>query len=529
MEPGAFTRRKCPCCKNPWSTVGESQGCERECLKIEVPDRRNFGLDPGNLDLSVRPQDNFFLFGNGKWIANNPCPNEYPSWNTFRILADQNLTRLKELLTELSTSEEKFESGSETDKVMKFYSSYCDESAIEAAGLPPVFRSLVALCHAAINPTDKLARLHSEFGLFACFRFYSMPDKDDSNLTLGSFSQGGLGMPDREYYFADDKLDKREKYLAYIEKLLHLMGEGGIGVYADEEPLSCRARAERVFAIEKAIAGAHMTRVELRDPHATWNKMTPSEFNALARRQPATWASYLTKGPSVGTIDFEAYLVKMGKGHTKVNVANKAALQQVASVPTMANFCDYLAFHACNAFASDLSKGFVEAHFDFHERTCKGTKEQKERWKQGIAQLENAIGDALSKQYIAKYSSESTKVAALNIVSEVREALKSRLQEVDWMSDSTRAEAIKKLNAFRVKIGFPDPHAWTDYTGLIIGADHFANSVAARRHLFGLDVARMDKPTDKDRWFMFPHQVNAYYVSATVSQPCANLFILTTS
>ena len=487
---------------------------------MAVQNGRGYGLDPDNLDLSVSPRDNFFQFSNGGWMSNpvNACPTEYPSWNTFRILADANLDRLKNLLANLSASTSAASSESEGDaersKLQAFYSAWMNEEEIESAQLPQKFLSLVAKCHDVnLELTQKLSLLHFDYGVNVLFRFYSMPDKDNSVMTIGSFGQGGLGLPDRDYYYDQDKEQKRQKYIEHIVKMLVLMGERGVGAYKD--PAECSQIAALIFNIELQIAKSHMTRTECRDPQATWNKMSPEELDAACRRAPVpvSWATYLAKGPPRSTLKMIQYLENSGLTAPPafINVAHVNALKQAAVIGMTSGFEHYLAFHCVESFAPHLCKVFKDEHFQFHETVLKGTLEQKPRWKTGLAHLESALGDALGKLYVAEYFTEDDKQSALAIVESVRQAMRSRLTEVEWMSQSTREGALKKMDAFRVKIGYPDADAWIDYSDLECGPVHLDNVIAARHHQIKLDLNRVDMPTDKKRWLMFPHQVNAYY------------------
>jgi predicted metalloendopeptidase len=228
-------------------------------------------VSPSNFDLSVRPQDDFYAFANGGWIADprNACPPEYSSWNTFVSLRDRNLERLRDILVELQ--QKPLEEG-ESAKVQLFYSAFMNEDKIEEE-LPSTLFSLIQLCLSnEVDPTTKVATLHSDYGVGALFKFYSMPDKNDSNWTIGTLYQGGLGMPDRDYYILPDKADKRLAYLVYVTKILELLGEWGIAKFRDKK--FCASSAQAIVELETSLANAHFTRTDCRDPQATCNTMT---------------------------------------------------------------------------------------------------------------------------------------------------------------------------------------------------------------------------------------------------------------
>lgn len=509
-EVGAFAKRKCPCCKNPWSTDTESDNCKTRCFEGGGTD--SVGVSPANFDLSVRPQDDFYAFANGGWINDpkNACPPEYSSWNTFTSLRDRNLERLKDILDEL---QQKPLGEGESAKVQQFYQAFMNEDKIEEA-LPSTLESLIKLCLSDdVDPTTKVAALHRDYGIGALFKFYSMPDKNDSNWTIGSLYQGGLAMPDRDYYILADKADKREAYLVYVKTMLELLGEWGVAEFRDKK--FCASSAQAIIELETSLAKAHFTRTECRDPQATWNKMTVARASELVKRQPLTWSSYLVRSPldeQRSKIDLPAYMALIGRGDVvEVNVAQISALKKAAVIPAHPAFKLYLAFLCVDSFAKSLPKAFAAAHFEFHDKTLSGQLEPKPRWKLALALLEGSFGDALGKLYIAKHFSPSAKDRALEIVHAVRAAVRERLREVPWMGEATKAEALKKMDAFSVKIAFPDADAWIDYTPVTLSSSHFDNVVAARRFHFQLDLARVEKETDRKRWLMTPQTVNAYF------------------
>lgn len=363
--------------------------------------------------------------------------------------------------------------------------------------------------------TTKIAKLRALYGMNALFSISSSPDKSNSDHSLCSLYQGGLGLPDRDYYFDEDKESKRAKYVEYITTIFRLLGASGVDSrYAEES--TCLAAAKAVLAFETQLANAHLTRTASRDPLLTFNKMSVAKLSTMSRPQ-LSWAEYLSSGvQSDKWINWEAYFAAIGKSAELLGDINVSAVQAITTLSTIISapknalaLQHYLVFHCLNSFAAHLPAAFGDAQFEFFEKELKGTAQQLPRWKRALQCLE-ALGDELGQLYVAKYFPADAKQRALEVVEAVRDALRERLLEVDWMSEETRKEAMIKMEKFKVKIGFPDK--WLDYSSMHIqrGA-HFENVLATRRFAHELELSRMNAPTDKARWFMTPQTVNAYY------------------
>lgn len=546
--PGAFaTAFKCECCKNPWnvdeaepSETSNGEGSSRIllCTPCLADNKGYTGIDPANFDMSVKPSENFYLWSNGGWKKNNPIPAEYSSWNTFIALRDLNLERLKIIVDELGSikdGQETVAANANVEKVKLFFQGFMDENSIEAAGakgLYPIFRVMENI-HLDVSGT--LAYLHSQVGLSALFSVYSTPDKADSNHTIASLYQGGLGMPDRDYYFDQDKAEKRKSYVEYIAKLFALVTaefpEYQSLLGSDET--SSTAIAQQILHFESKIANWHLTRTQARDPKVTYNKMSLAQLAQHTRDVQENWSVYLARGVTANqnqrnAFSWETYFDSIGKPVAdlgKINVACMTYLTHFSALLQEKALVPYLFFHAINHFAPHLSTPFVNAHFYFHEHLLKGTSEQLPRWKRGLQVIDHSyvLGEALGQLYVARFFQESSKQRATYIVEKVRQALAERLLEVDWMlSPDTRAQALEKMRGFKVKIGYPD--VWVSADGLTLlssssgtnsrvddGGVHILNLQAVRAFEFRREVQRMNAPTDKTRWFMTPQTVNAYY------------------
>lgn len=346
------------------------------------------------------------------------------------------------------------------------------------------------------------------------FNLYSAPDKTNSDHSICSIHQAGLGMPDRDYYLDADKVEKRQKYVSYIRDVLFLLGQNGINGEIFHNGEKCEIIAKEILEFEKGLAMLHLTRTQSRDPKLTYNKMSVSELSSKSMLRPLEWNKYLSTGVNPKhKFDWSLYFQLIGKPVAllgDVNVASVNAVTQFGQYLDSDILRNYMLFHVINSFAPHLSPDFVQAHFLFHEKELKGTAEILPRWKRGLQSLESSLGDALGKLYVAKHFPLQAKTRALEVVEAVRDSLRERLLEVAWMSNQSKTEAIKKMERFRVKIGYPD--VWRDYSKLMINrSDHISNIIESRTFDFCIELGRMNAPTDKERWFMTPQTVNAYY------------------
>lgn len=350
----------------------------------------------------------------------------------------------------------------------------------------------------------------------ALFNLYASPDKCNSQHTLCNLTQGGLGMPDRDYYFdGGDKLVKRAKYVEYITTVLSLLGKADAGKlypqYVDKN--QCEKIAHGILAFETQLAATHLTRTESRDPQRTYNKMSIAQLQEKSK-PGMSWSAYLTLGcDSTPAFDWFTYFEVLGKPAAPMGDVNVSAVNALTTFPELLKapiIPHYLLFHCVNSYALHLPRAFCDAHFEFFEKELKGTSEPLPRWKRALQGLEAAMGEELGKLYVKKYFPSDAKARALEVVESVRDALRLRLHEVAWMSPETRVEALKKMEKFKVKIGFPDK--WIDYSSLSMqkGA-HLENVVASRQFAVKLDLSRMNNATDLGRWYMTPQTVNAYY------------------
>ena len=448
------------------------------------------GYDLANLDRTCAACKDFNQFANGGWMAKNPIPPQYPSWGSFNILAEKNREDLHQIL-EAAAKNASAAKGSNEQKVGDFYAACMDEPRIESAGLEPIQPELdrIAQVHDLATLEAEVLRLQT-FGVNALFRVDSTQDFKNSTQVIGEVDQGGLGMPDRDYYLKEDAKSQqtREEYRKHVAKMFELMGD---------EAARAAAEAQTVMGIETRLAKASLTRVERRDPNAVYHKMAIAQLKTLAPN--FGWEEYFLETPIAGKGD--------------INVATpdffKEMSQLAASVP-FADWQTYLRWHLINAAAPSLSSKYVDEDFHFKGMVLTGTKQNLERWKRCVRSTDRALGEALGQVYVQKYFSPEAKAKALELVHNLEAALRADIQTLPWMGDATKKRALEKLDAIANKIGYPDK--WRDYSALSIDRESYAGDVLrANQFEFHRDLAKIGKPVDRTEWGMTPPTVNAYY------------------
>jgi putative endopeptidase len=454
-------------------------------------DTSSWGFSLSNLDKSCKPCDDFYEFAMGGWMKANPIPAEYPSWGTFTQLRDNNLTALRTILDAAAAAHAS--NGTNEQKIGDFYASCMDTSAIEAAGLKPIAGDLSAID--AIKDRQSLdaeiARLQRQ-GANAVFRFFSGQDYKDSSKVIGQAAQGGLGMPDRDYYFREDDKSKqlRADYVEHVTKMFELAGDASDRAAGE---------AKTVMTIETALAKASRTRVELRDPEKNYNLMPVSEMKTLT--PDWSWENYLQ---TIGAPSLNEVNVRQPDFFKEMN-------QELSSVP-LDDWKVYLRWHLLHASAPGLPEKFVMENFDFYDRKLNGTKEIQPRWKRCVQSTDRNLGEALGAVYVDKYFSPAAKAHAKEMVNNLIAALREDMPTLSWMSPETKKMALAKLEAFTVKIGYPDK--WRDYSKLKIDRESYADNVIRSFEFeYARQLAKIGKPLDRTEWVMTPPTVNAYYNS----------------
>jgi putative endopeptidase len=446
------------------------------------------GIDLANLDRSCKACTDFYQFADGGWIKNHPIPAAYPAWGNFQELAQRNQAVLHGILEHASTADAP--KGSNEQKIGDFYASCMNEAQIESAGTTPIAPLLdVASAATPQNIGATLATLQQS-GVNAFFDFGSNPDFKNSTQEIASVDQGGLGLPDREYYLSDNARMQslRTAYQAHVEKMFALLGD---------TPEMAKTEAAAVMSVETTLAKNQISRVAERDPANIYHRMTFGEASALA---PA--------------LQFASFFTTSGVSQdVPVNVAEPGYLQTVnALVATMPadELHAYLRWHVVHAYAFALPKAFVDANFDFYGTTMQGTQEQLPRWKRCVASTDRALGEALGQFYVKQTFPPSAKANALAMVKNIKAELRDDFSTLSWMTPQTRARAVAKLDAFILKIGYPDK--WRDYSAFPVARVPYAqNMIASAKYESAFDLAKIGHPVDRTEWEMTPATVNAYY------------------
>jgi putative endopeptidase len=448
------------------------------------------GFDQASLDKNTAACTDFYQYANGGWLAANPIPGAYSSWGVANLLDERNRDVLHEIL-DAAAKNTTAKKGSSEQKVGDYYASCMDEAKIEAEGIKPLaqpFEHINAIKDVA-GLQDAIAHFHS-MGLAVLFNSDSTQDFKNSAEVTFEIYQGGLGLPDRDYYTKTDEKSKaiRDAYQKHVAKMFELLGDD-----ADKSA----AEAQAVMGIETKLAEASMTRVEMRDPERIYHRMTVAQVKELA---PA--------------YDWAGYMQKLGVSPSApVNVATpdffKAVNPMLSSV-SLDDWKTYLRWHLINNTAPALSSAFVNEDFNFKGKTLQGSTENLPRWKRCAGGTDRVMGEAVGEVWVKKAFPPSAKARALDMVRNLEAALKSDLSTLSWMSDATRQQAIKKLEAFINKIGYPDK--WRDYSSLEIDrGPYVVNRARAGAFEKRRDLAKIGKPVDKTEWGMSPPTVNAYY------------------
>ncbi|HEV7373598.1 MAG TPA: M13 family metallopeptidase [Pyrinomonadaceae bacterium] len=448
------------------------------------------GFDLSNLDTTCQPCQDFYQYANGGWLAKNPIPSAYPAWGVGSVLSEQNRDKVHEILEE-SAKNTGAAKGSSDQKVGDFYASCMDEAKINEAGIKPLEPELARINQVKDQRSlqDEIARLHT-YGVNVLFGSGSTQDAKNSAEVIVGLGQGGLGLPDRDYYFKDDEKAKtlRDQYAKHVAKMFELLGD---------DATKAAAEAQTVMGIETKLAGASMTRVDQRDPNKIYNRMTLAKLKTLTPN--FAWPDYFRK---VGNTQQTDVIVGQPEFF-------KALDQQLTAV-SIPDWRTYMRWQLIHWAAPSLSTPFVEENFNFYSRALTGTQEMLPRWKRCVRSTDNALGEAVGQVYVKRAFPPEAKARALEMVKNLEAALKSDISTLSWMSEPTRKQAIIKLDAFLNKIGYPD--TWRDYSRLSVDRDSYLNNrMRAIAFENDRDLRKIGKPVDRTEWGMTPPTVNAYY------------------
>jgi putative endopeptidase len=447
-------------------------------------------IDPADFDKSVSPCDDFFEFATGGWAKRNPIPADYASWGISEEIDRRNKEILRRIL-EKAAADKSALAGSPWQKIGDYYASCMDETAIEAARAKPLDAEFQRVAAISDLPgfQAEVARLHT-FGVNALFDFGSEQDFKDSTQEIAEIDQGGLGLPDRDYYTRDDEKSKqlRTTYAGHVAKMFQLLGD---------DPAKAGAEAKTVLAIETRLAKSSLTLVELRDPDNVYHKQTVAQLEAGMPH--FRWTNYFQ---GAGAQPFASLNVSEPEFFKAMDAA-------LAAVP-LDDWKIYLRWHLIDAAAPALSKDFQDEDFDFHGRALRGSKELLPRWQRCVESTDAELGEALGQFYVADAFPPDAKAAATQMVQNVIAALRDDLTTLDWMAPATRQKALEKLSAVMIKVGYPDK--WRDYSQYQVDRGLYVENLARGTQFeFARQLAKVGKPVDRAEWGMTPPTVNAYY------------------
>ena len=443
------------------------------------------GINQGELDAEVRPQDDLFRHVNGKWIARTEIPADKARWGSFTLLAEEAEKAVRDIILESQSAEP----GTQERKVGDLFASFLDEERIEALGATPLTADLAAV-DAVTSISELLSTLGrlERAGVAGAFQLYVDNDPGDPERYLVFVQQGGIGLPDESYYREDKFAGIRDSYLVFLERMFTLAGVS-----------DAAARAKRVFDLETEIAGHHWDKVESRDSEKSYNLRTWGQMSALA-----------------AGADLDLWLDALDapeRSFDEVVVRQPSFVVGLAATLTddrLDAWTDWLRWQVIRSSSSYLSGDFVEANFDFYGRTLSGTPQLRERWKRGVSLVEGALGEAVGRIYVDRHFQPTAKESMDVLVGYLVAAYQESIETLDWMTEETRGRALDKLSKFTPKIGYPVK--WRDYSTLeIVADDLLANVQATNDFEFSRELGKIGKKLDRDEWFMTPQTINAYY------------------
>jgi predicted metalloendopeptidase len=463
--------------------AAQAAGAQKDSEPKQVP-----SFDKNALDKSADPCVDFYRYSCGGWMQSNPIPADQAAWGRFSELAERNRFFLREILENAAKATKRTPN---EQKIGDYYASCMDEDAINKKGVAAIQPALdhINSIKDKSQLTDMIAHLHGR-GISVLFEFGSGPDFKNAKEVIAQADQGGLSLPDRDYYLKDDakSVELRKQYVEHVTNMFKLLGDSSENAAAE---------ASAVMTIETALAHGSMDRVERRDPEKIYHKLSSQELQTLT--PSLSWPKYLT---AIGAPSFAS-----------LNVAVPdffKALDAELKNTSLENLKTYFRWHFIHSQVQYLPKAFVDENFNFYGRTLTGTKELRARWKRCTSAVDADLGEALGQVYVEKHFPPEAKARTLRMVEALENALRRNIQSQDWMSDATKKQALIKLQAIENKIGYPSK--WRDYSALkVVRDDALGNSLRANEFEVRRELNKIGKPLDKQEWQMTPPTVNAYY------------------
>jgi predicted metalloendopeptidase len=459
--------------------------------KLTTSNKPTSGIYTQNFDTSVRPQDDFYRYVNGKWLDTTAIPADKAAWGSFYEIREQSQKALREII-ETATNNQNGIQDKDSQKIGDLYKSFMNESKIETLGLAPLQNELAQI-DSVKNKKEipgLIAHL-SKIGVTAPYGFFVHQDNRDATKYVVDLNQSGLGLPDRDYYLLRDAKLKKilDEYNKHVAKILALSGDA-----------NAIKNAKAVVALETKLARIQWTNTELRDPIKGYNRFEIQKLDALA--PDLGLKNFLSVSGLDGKINYiivgePSYFKKLNGIFKKIPISV---------------WQSYFRFHLISGYAPYLSKEYINENFAFNGTILSGVPEMKPRWQRGVSLVDNLLGEAMGKLYVAKYFPPENKIRVEKLVNNLLESYKQSIEKLEWMNPQTKKEALGKLSKFTMKIGYPKK--WIDYSTLEIKADDLVGNVM-RANIFedNRNIAKLGKPIDREEWHMSPQTINAYYNS----------------
>lgn len=463
-------------------------GCKGYHNKKDLSSSEVFSVK--NMDLNIKPGDDFFGYVNGTWIKNHPIPQDKSSFDAFEELSEKNRRDLLDIFKEVSGTKNS-SSDPISRKIGDLYNSGMDTIKIEQLNIKPLddFYSRVDNIKTIADVQDVASYLQ-QYGIAPFFSVFPNPDQKNSSMMIANTWQAGIGLPDRDYYFKKDDASKkiREAYIDHLTKMFELL---------NDKPETASLNAQKIFRIETQFADSSFTNVENQDPQKTYNKFTVSELETLAS-------------------DFNWRLFLKNIGYTDITVFNIRqpsfirGLDKLLKSVSVEDWKTFLRWKIINRYAAYLSKKFEKQNFEFYNKVLSGEKAMPPRWKRILDITSHRMGEAVGQLYVRKYFPPEAKQKMLILTDNLKKSLKNRIENLTWMGPETKNEALAKLEKIIIKIGYPD--RWRDYSGLEIKEDEYlSNIIRSNKFEFSYNMNKVGKPVDRVEWEMTPQTIDAYY------------------